>query len=93
MCVSGIQPLSTTKLHRSAHQCPRYAVNAALRSVMYVYYCSTPVRWLMLCMQVFDEFEEWHLIQEHYCISVGLKGCSQELMDKLTFGAQGCVTG
>ncbi|KAL4448570.1 hypothetical protein ABPG75_005789 [Micractinium tetrahymenae] len=24
-------------------------------------------------LEIFDEFEEWHLIQQHYCIAVGIK--------------------
>lgn len=27
-------------------------------------------------LEIFDEFEEWHLIQQHYCIAVGVKDSS-----------------
>ncbi len=23
-------------------------------------------------LEIFDEFEEWHMIQEHYCITIGV---------------------
>ena len=27
-------------------------------------------------IEMFDEFEEWHMIQEHYAITIGVKGAS-----------------
>ncbi|KAK9815129.1 hypothetical protein WJX73_008299 [Symbiochloris irregularis] len=32
-------------------------------------------------LEIFDEFEEWHLIQEHYCITIGINDATGILAD------------
>lgn len=35
-------------------------------------------------IEMFDEFEEWHLIQAHYCIVVAGQGSFAEWFDEMT---------
>jgi tRNA wybutosine-synthesizing protein 4 len=32
-------------------------------------------------IEIFDEMEEWHLIQQHYCIALGIKDAAGLLTD------------
>ncbi len=44
-------------------------------------------------LELFDEFEEWHLIQGHYCVCVGVTpGAARSALGQVGFGAQGCAT-
>ncbi|PSC73349.1 tRNA wybutosine-synthesizing 4 [Micractinium conductrix] len=51
---------------------------AEANSMDHVYsHCIDPVhRRRIEQLEIFDEFEEWHLIQQHYCIAVGIKDSS-----------------
>lgn len=49
-------------------------------------------------LELFDEFEEWHILQEHYCISYGINdqlnvfrnfGFQQRVEEELTKGSNG----
>lgn len=39
----------------------------------------------------FDEFEEWHLIQSHYCLLVAAQGSFSSWFSEFTKNAQLCV--
>ncbi|PRW45066.1 tRNA wybutosine-synthesizing 4 [Chlorella sorokiniana] len=51
---------------------------AETRSMDHVYsQCIDPAdRRRIERLEIFDEFEEWHLIQQHYCIAIGVKDSS-----------------
>lgn len=42
-------------------------------------------------LELFDEFEEWYLIQSHYCLLVAAQGSLEESFDRLVKPSQSLV--